>query len=308
VTTVTFRQGVGSYFDTIDTRIRQAAPTTALGTATQVGVDTGTNAEEQALLAFAGLFGPGKIPIGATITSATLTLQTTNGSAQGGSLYRMLSDWDGSSTWSSLGNGVQFNGIEAASAPELVTGAVVTGSRPFDVTASLQAWAAASDPNAANHGWVFKAASTDGWDFYSSEGTTKPLLTVTYDTAPLPVVSISGGTPDPQDEGPNAKISFTLSLDQASTQNVIVSYSTLSGTAIAGSDFVGIANGSITFAPGEISKTITVDLLDDTAVENAEAFTLKINSATNTTVSTTSNTATGNIADNDTLPPVGPMV
>src|SRR5215208_1492489 len=92
----------------IDTRLQQSTPTTAFGSATKLGTDTGTNAGVQTLLRFdnAVLFGngPGQIPLGATITSATLTLQTTNGSSQGGSLHRMLTGWDSQSTWDSLGN------------------------------------------------------------------------------------------------------------------------------------------------------------------------------------------------------------
>ena len=47
----------------------------------------------QTLLAFTGLFGdgPGQVPLGATITSAMVTLNTTNGSGSGASLYRMTS-------------------------------------------------------------------------------------------------------------------------------------------------------------------------------------------------------------------------
>src|SRR4051812_3470813 len=106
--TITFRSGI------LDTRLEQATPTTVLGTSTYLGVDTGTNVEVETLLSFGDLFGTAstQIPLGATITSATLTLQTTNASTQGGSLHRMLSNWTPQSTWNSFGgNGIQFDGI-----------------------------------------------------------------------------------------------------------------------------------------------------------------------------------------------------
>lgn len=149
--------------------------------------------------------------------------------------------------------------------------------------------------------FTYTARDVDG-----DEATGSVQLTVAETASPpaLPVVSIGTGTPDPQTEGATARISFTLTLDQASTQDVTVSYSTVDGTAIAGSDFVGITGGSVTFAPGETSKTITVDLLDDTVVESPESFTVRLGTATNATVSTISHTATGNIADDDTPPTV----
>jgi hypothetical protein len=92
--TLSFQQGVNGYTSAIDTVLRQASRSVALGTATTINIDTGTGIEVQALLAFDDLFGPGPghIPIGAKIASATLTLRTTNSSAHGGWLYRMLSD------------------------------------------------------------------------------------------------------------------------------------------------------------------------------------------------------------------------
>jgi hypothetical protein len=135
--TTTFSQGVNGYMGTLDTMLQQASPTATAGTATTIGIDTGTGTDAtQVLLGFDSLFGtgPGQIPPGATITSATMTLRTTSGSVQGGSLHHMLVDWDNASTWASLGNGVQTDGIEAVSAADLTTGAVTTGDRAYDVT------------------------------------------------------------------------------------------------------------------------------------------------------------------------------
>lgn len=55
-------------------------------------------------------------------------------------------------------------------------------------------------------------------------------------------------------------ISFTVSLSKAHSVNASISYSTQSRTAIAGQDFTPV-NGTLTFAPGETSKTVTVPVL-----------------------------------------------
>lgn len=299
--TITLSSGI------IDTMLQQANPTTGFGTAKSIGVDTGGSAEVQALLAFPNLFGtgPGQIPLGATITSATLTLNTTNPSNQGGSIYRMLSGWNANSTWNSFGgDGIQFNGVEAASAADVITGATATGSRGFTVTDSVKAWSA----GAANNGWVIKAGGTDGWDFYSSEGSIKPTLTVEYTTEavppPGPTVSIQAGTPNPQTEGTGAKITFNLNLDQVQTHDVVVNYSTQDGSATSG-DYFGVSNGSVTIRAGQTSAAIEITLKDDNLAEGTEAFTVKINSVSGAGVGTA--TATGTIRDNDSPSPPPPI-
>lgn len=76
---------------------------------------------------------------------------------------------------------------------------------------------------------------------------------------------------------------FTASLSAASEQTITVTFSTADGTAIAGSDYVA-ASGTVTFAPGETTKTITVLVNGDMVVEDSETFFVNLTSATNATV------------------------
>jgi hypothetical protein len=64
---------------------------------------------------------------------------------------------------------------------------------------------------------------------------------------------------------------FTVSLAAAYDQAVTVNYATVNGTATAGSDYQS-KTSSVTFAPGETSKTITVAVTGDRLKESNETF------------------------------------
>ncbi|MCW1956995.1 MAG: cellulase family glycosylhydrolase [Mycobacterium sp.] len=65
--------------------------------------------------------------------------------------------------------------------------------------------------------------------------------------------------------------SFTVTLAAPSTQTVTVQYATANGTATAGGDYTA-ASGTLTFAPGETGKTVTVAVKSDSLTEGAEDF------------------------------------
>ncbi len=68
---------------------------------------------------------------------------------------------------------------------------------------------------------------------------------------------------------------FTVTLDQVYDQNVTMSFRTLNGTAIAGSDYVA-KSGTLTFKPGETTKTITIEVNGDKANEQDEYFQVEL--------------------------------
>jgi hypothetical protein len=55
---------------------------------------------------------------------------------------------------------------------------------------------------------------------------------------------------------------FTVTLSEATTGAVLVTFTSANGTAIAGSDYV-FAHGTLTFNAGETAKTITVAVNGD---------------------------------------------
>jgi hypothetical protein len=96
---------------------------------------------------------------------------------------------------------------------------------------------------------------------------------------------------------------FSITLSRAHTQSVTVRYATNSGSALAGADFNDNA-GTLTFAPGETSKSVTVVTIDDSLVENDETFSLRLSNPINATLTT--DTGTGTLTDNDQPPPPPP--
>ena len=74
-------------------------------------------------------------------------------------------------------------------------------------------------------------------------------------------------------EGPTATADFTVTLAPAASEDVSVDYATADGTAVAGDDYTSVT-GTVTFAPGETSKTVSVRVLDDAVEDAGETFAL----------------------------------
>lgn len=98
-------------------------------------------------------------------------------------------------------------------------------------------------------------------------------------------------------------VGFTVALSSAAAQTVTVDYTTSNLSAAASEDYT-TTSGTLAFEPNETSKTITVPIIDDTAVEGDETFRLTLVSAVGATLGTSIATAT--IADNDLPPSDGP--
>jgi uncharacterized repeat protein (TIGR01451 family) len=122
------------------------------------------------------------------------------------------------------------------------------------------------------------------------------LLTV---DPPLPSLSIDDVSKNEGDSGTTA-FDFTVSLSGPSTSGVTVDYASADGTANAPGDYQA-ATGSLTFAAGETSKTVTLQVNGDTSVEPDETFAVNLSNASGATIA--SGTGTGTIANDDSAPP-----
>ena len=112
-----------------------------------------------------------------------------------------------------------------------------------------------------------------------------------------PALSVADAAGD-EDVG---ALEFQVTLSAPSGIEVSAPYATKDGTAAAGSDYAA-ATGTLVFAPGEVSQTIRVAILDDALDEaDEETFELTLARLVNATPADVS--ATGTIRDNDLAPP-----
>ncbi|MCC5661721.1 PQQ-dependent sugar dehydrogenase [Nostoc sp. XA010] len=81
-----------------------------------------------------------------------------------------------------------------------------------------------------------------------------------------------------------------------SLETASVSYTTVDGTGTDGFDYKAVC-GTLNFLAGEITKTISIDLVNDPTTEPNETFTLKFSNAVGVTLSTQETTIT--ITDDD---------
>ena len=131
-------------------------------------------------------------------------------------------------------------------------------------------------------------------------GTASGIGTITNDdTAPILSSLAIGNASLPEGHSGTTTAAFTATLSPVSAQTVTVNYTTVNGTATAGSDYVA-ASGVLTFAPGVSTRPISVSVNGDTTVEANETFSITLSSAANAVLGTASGTGT---ITNDDAPP-----
>jgi large repetitive protein len=89
---------------------------------------------------------------------------------------------------------------------------------------------------------------------------------------------------------------FTVSLSAASGQSVTVNYATADGTATQPADYAA-ASGTLTFTPGQTTRTISVAVVGETAPEANESYFVNLSGATNATIA--DNQGVGTITNDD---------
>ena len=114
---------------------------------------------------------------------------------------------------------------------------------------------------------------------------------VITDDDPKPAASISDATIFEGNSG-QSNLTFTVNLSAASGRDVTLAWTTKDGTAtVANSDYVA-GSGTLSFAAGETSKTITVLVNGDHNVEADETFTVLLSSPVNVTLADASGLGT----------------
>jgi hypothetical protein len=169
-----------------DTYIWRANPAQSFGTSDRIRVDLSDGQTTgSGLMPMQGLIRfelQGVVPAGATVTRAVLRLRLTD-SGNGFRLHRMLVPWSEQTvTWSSLGEGVDDDGTDAAVEPDVITEDYLTEPAtaeylPLEVTDAVRAWVAGQ----ANHGWALLPLGDDKLLIESFQGTElRPELVIDY--------------------------------------------------------------------------------------------------------------------------------
>lgn len=102
------------------------------------------------------------------------------------------------------------------------------------------------------------------------------------DNDPLPGISVANYSIKEGNDGLKI-ISLNLTLLAASGRSVSVNYATQNGSATAPDDYLP-TTGTVIFAPGEVTKTIMVNIVGDTVVEPEENFSLVLSNPINGTI------------------------
>lgn len=243
---VSFRDGVNSYAGTVDTYLRNTQPSTPQGASATLEWDTdeGTGGGPQfTLIRFDDIFGagPGQIPPGVFITSATLSY-TVFDPGDASDVNEAAVAWDETATFNDYGG---EPGVQADEYGTFVDSAVgnPNGTYSIDVTTSITNWL--SNP-AANRGWIFRPLGSDGVDLRSSDHATiaeRPILSVTYSTvqpnrppnAPVLISPINNTTAVP------INANLTVDVSDPDGDPLTVTYFGRPAPTAPGADFTIIA-------------------------------------------------------------------
>jgi len=115
-----------------------------------------------------------------------------------------------------------------------------------------------------------------------------------------PSVSVSGVNQAEGNSG-TTTFNFAITLDRSSSEVITVTYSTIEGSAKAGTDFAAVTNQTITFQPNETSKNISISIVTDDDKEGDDDFNVMLTGATGATLNQFM--ATGVIINDDTKVP-----
>jgi glucose/arabinose dehydrogenase len=198
---------------------------------------------------------------GSTSGSSTVSYKTTNGTATAGSDYTAIPL-----------TAVTFTAGEASKVVSVsITGDTVDeANHMFTVNLSAPVGGVISD--AVGTGTIV-----------DDEGAVTP--------GPKTFFSIADGSVTEGNAGTTVA-TFVVTRSGVATGTSSVKFATANGTAVAPGDFTARALTTLSFAAGETSKSVTVNVVGDRAIEGDETFKLNLSAPVGGTLSDSSSTAT----------------
>ena len=180
----------------------------------------------------------------------------------------------------------RYNGLTRTMTPYSVNNYITIQVRAFESTYGSDYDAAYSAPPMnGRRAMVGKSPLARVLLTTSSPGPTVPKIgsfvgPITVFPVDGPPVVTANDTAVSEGSNGTASATFTIRLQSPATNEVSVDFATSDGTALAGSDYVA-TNGTVTFAPGEMSKAVTVTLTPDVPPEPEETFNLLLSNPVN---------------------------
>ena len=248
-------------------------------------------------------------PVGATLGSpatATGTIQNDDslptlaiaatsaikpeGTGGGSTAFTFMVTRSGDTTGTSSASwAVSGSGANAATATDFTGGTLPAGSVTFAVgeaTKTITVNVAADSTIEKDEGFSVTLSSPSGATLGSPT-----TATGTIQNDDQPSLSITDALVIEGDSG-TTNVTLQVTLSEQSLVPVTVSYAAVDGTAkLSDNDYVGTL-GSLTFAVGETSKTITVVVKGDTKFEANETFAVQLSNPTGATIAKSAGTVT----------------
>ena len=150
--------------------------------------------------------------------------------------------------------------------PADADGYPVVGPEPFSIWSD---YSELNDLRPGNDGGIVSRASLV--TFEGSVGGPDPVVLAVADASVL------------EGDRGASKLAVAVTLSSGSSQAITVSYRTVDGTALAKSDY-SAASGTLTFQPGETSRTISVSIKGDRKREANETFSVQLSNAVGATI------------------------
>ena len=170
-------------------------------------------------------------------------------------------------------------------------------------TENIAPYSLYGDAGGAEHGRALAAGSytltATAYAARGGAGEVLGTLSVSFDVAveaPSAALSVADARAE---EGTDATLDFAVTLNREAAGTVTVDYATADGTATAGADYTA-TSGTLTFAPGETEKTVSVPVLEDDHDEGSETLTLRLSNAQGAAIA--DGEATGTITNSDAIP------
>jgi hypothetical protein len=119
----------------------------------------------------------------------------------------------------------------------------------------------------------------DGFTYVASDGqldSNEATVTITVSSFDPPQVSITDVSKREGRTGKTTTFTFTVTRLGDTSEEITILYATVDGTATAADGDYLETSGSLTFAPGETTKTITVTIIGDREPEDHETFDVRL--------------------------------